>query len=200
VGAGIVHAATSDVYTRAIQQLGGVAVNAAAFPQTVDGFEAYLRASGVTTVSAQELTTPNHPEVAARFGFQNFLPPREWWTRGACLGLLAQEIRSKASAPVHIRNWWRPSAYNADPRVGGAQNGDHPTANALDLDYTTVADRMRVELFLRQIDTRYPWMGLSLGLGAQTTHVGIGSPRGHREWHYAGYAPPRQSYDVTASD
>jgi len=32
-------------------------------------------------------------------------------------------------------------------------------------------------------------MRLSLGLGTQTTHVGIDSPRGHREWHYAGWRP-----------
>ena len=90
---------------------------------------------------------PNHPEVAARLGFHSFLPPREWWSRGACLGLLAQAIRTKTAGPVHIRNWWRPAAYNLDPRVGGAKNGDHPTANALDLDYASVADRMHARPF-----------------------------------------------------
>jgi hypothetical protein len=200
-GAGIVQAAGVDVYSQAIQQLGGVPVSVASYPRTVAGFAAYLKASGVSGVSAQELTTPNHPEVAARLGFQTFLPPQEWWPRGACLGLLAQAIRTKTVGPVHLRNWWRPAAYNVDPRVGGAKNGDHPTANALDLDYASVADRMHAETFLRDLHARFPWMGLSLGLGAQTTHVGIGSPRGHREWHYAGYAPPRpESLAVTSSD
>jgi hypothetical protein len=193
-------AAGNDVYSHAIQQLGGSAASLAAYPNTVEGFTSYLKACGLSGVSARELTTPNHPEVAARLGFRNFLPPKAWWPRGASLALLAQSIRAKTSGPVHIRNWWRPAAYNSDPRVGGAKNGDHPTANALDLDYSNVADRMRAETFLRRLDARCPWLGLSLGLGAQTIHVGIGSPRGHREWHYAGYAPPRRVAEATASD
>jgi hypothetical protein len=59
----------------------------------------------------------------------------------------------------------------------------------MDLDYQSVSDRMRAERFLRGLNSRFPWMHLSLGLGAETTHVGLGSPRGHREWHYAGWTP-----------
>jgi hypothetical protein len=77
--------------------------------------------------------------------------------------------------------------------VGGAKGGDHPDATALDLDYPSVAARMRAELFLRNLAKRHPWMELSLGLGPQTTHVGIGSPRGGREWHYAGWRRPDRS-------
>ena len=160
-----------------------------AYPQTADGFQAYLKATGVNAIPARELIAPNHPEVAARLGFQNFLPPREWWSRGAALALLAQNIQVHTRAELKVRNWWRPAAYNADPIVGGAKNGDHPTASAFDLDYRTTSERMRAELYLRQLDRRCPWLHLSLGLGPTTTHVGIGSPRGHREWHYAGWRP-----------
>ena len=42
---------------------------------------------------------------------------------------------------------------------------------------------------LPSLEKTAPWMQLSLGLGAQTTHIGLDSPRGHREWHYAGWRP-----------
>ena len=169
--------------------MGGSVVNPRAYPATVAGFQEYLKDSGVRSVSAAQMTTPNHPGVAAKYGFHDFLPPQNWWSRGAALALVIQAIEGKTSAAVDVRNWWRPAPYNNDRAIGGARNGDHPTANAVDLDYQTVADRMRAERFLRGLNNRFPWMHLSLGLGAETTHVGIGSPRGHREWHYAGWSP-----------
>lgn len=184
-------AATSapDVYARSIAELGGSPVDVKSFPQTVAGFQSYLMAAGVKSVTAADLTTPNHPAIAARLGFRDFLPNQDWWSRGAALALLAQNIKDKTGAALHIRNWWRPAAYNADPGVGGAKDGDHPTANALDIDYGSATDRSKAELFLRALDKRCPWMQLSFGLGAQTTHIGLASPRGHREWHYAGWRP-----------
>ncbi len=188
-----------SVYSRSIQALGGTPVDPGAFPETVAGFQQYLSASGVRAVSAVELTRPHHPDVASRLGFDAFLPPRNWWPRGAALALLTQGIRERARGPVAVRNWWRPARYNADPAVGGAKNGDHPTANALDLDYATVGSRMQAELYLRQLERKNPWMELSFGFGALSTHVGLASPRGHREWHYAGWQPPRQEVRRTGS-
>jgi hypothetical protein len=179
----------NDVFSRAIRELGGTVVDPSGYSQSVEGFQKYLTDSAVSTVSASELTEPHHPTVAARLGFQNFLPPKEWWPRGAALALLTQNIEQKAGVAVHVRNWWRPPAYNTNPAVGGAKFGDHPTACALDLDYPTVASRMQAELYLRALERRSPWMQLSFGFGAQTTHVGLASPRGHREWHYTGWRP-----------
>jgi hypothetical protein len=181
--------APTDIFNRAIQRLHGEAVDPAGYPLTVAGFQQYLSACGVRDVTADELTRPNHPGVAARVGFERFLPPKRWWPRGAALALLTERLRAVAGGPVYLRNWWRPPAYNSDPLVGGAKNGDHPTANAVDLDYSSVAGRMRAERWLRTLDRVNPWLRLSLGLGAETTHVGIGSPRGHREWHYPGWHP-----------
>jgi hypothetical protein len=155
----------------------------------VAGFQEYLAATGVRTVSAAELTRPNHPGVAARLGFDDFLPPQSWWQRGAALALLIQELRSVVHEPLYVRNWWRPASYNSDPAVGGARNGDHPTANAVDLDYASRAGRMRAERWLRALDRSTRWLQLSMGLGDRTTHVGIGSAKGRREWHYAGWRP-----------
>lgn len=169
--------------------MGGKIVNVGAFPVTVAGFQQYLLATGVKAVSAVEMTTPNHPAVAAKLGFQAFLPPQSWWSRGAALALLTQAMETATKTTAHLRNWWRPAAYNTDPAVKGARNGDHPTANALDLDYASAGDRMKAESFFRRIEKQFPWMQLSFGFGAQTTHIGLASPRGHREWHYGGWSP-----------
>ena len=181
--------ANPEVYARAIGVLGGRVVNAWSYPDTAAGFQSYLSDTGISAVSAAEMTRPNHPGIAARLGFRDFLPPQKWWSRGAALALLTQAVDKRIGDVAHLRNWWRPAAYNADPVVAGAKNGDHPTACAIDLDYRLVSQRMRAESFLRELDKRYAWMQLSLGLGALTTHIGMGSPRGHREWHYAGWRP-----------
>ena len=178
-----------DLFSRAIALFGGRTVEPSQFPGTVEGFGKYLEAVGVRAVLASELTTPYHPGIAARLGFNAFLPPREWWPRGAALALLTERLNRAAGERVAIRNWWRPAAYNQNPSVGGAKNGDHPTANALDLDYSSGAARATAERALRALDAEAPWLHLSLGLGPRTTHVGIGSLRGHREWHYAGWTP-----------
>lgn len=175
-------------FARAIEKLGGKYVDPAGFANDLDGFRAFLDATGVKDVSAAEMTTPHHPEVAAAHGFRYFLPEQSWWVHGAALALLAQNLRTVAAEHVTFRNWWRPAAYNNDPRVGGAERGDHVQAYGMDLDYASVQGRRRAEQWLRELHRREPWMQLSLGLGPQTTHVGILSPRGHREWHYNGYS------------
>ncbi|MBZ5624329.1 MAG: hypothetical protein LAQ69_37370 [Acidobacteriia bacterium] len=134
--------------------------------KTTAGFQSYLTDSGVKTVSARQLIFPNHPDVAARLGFHDFLPLRSWWPRGAALALLTQRIEAQTSSPVGVRNWWRLTAYNSDPAVGGAKAGDHPTASSVDLDYRTISERMGAELFLRALEKRCPWLQLSFGLGA----------------------------------
>jgi hypothetical protein len=177
----------SGLFSRAIQHFGGHIVDPAQFTNNLDGFERYLAASGVRAFKAAELTRPNHPEVAAKFGFTSFLPPQSWWPRGVALALLAQDIEHQVGEPVSIRNWWRPPAYNRDPRVGGAERGDHLGAFSVDLDYLSSGARRRAEQWLHGLARSQQWLQLSLGLGDRSTHIGILSPRGHREWHYASY-------------
>src|SRR4051812_12379771 len=179
----------NDPFESAISFLKGAAANPTAYPASVDGFTAYLRACGVQDYSAEDLTRPNHPDIARRLGYTNFIPPQNWWNRGAALALLAQGIHRAVDAPVAIRNWWRPEDYNRQPGVDGARASDHISATALDLDYATPQVRAKAEQFLRTLSSRAPWMRMSFGLGPVTTHIGLLSPRGSREWHYAGYTP-----------
>ena len=174
-------------FDRAIEQFGGRIVDPVQFPNNVQGFQNYLASSGVRAFDAGELTRPNHPVIAAKLGFSSFLPPQAWWPRGAALALLAQKIENLVGEPVEVRNWWRPQAYNRHPKVGGAERGDHLEGFALDLDYGTSEARRRAERWLRSLVATDGWLQLSLGLGDRTTHIGILSPRGHREWHYASY-------------
>ncbi len=179
--------ASFGLFGRAIEQFGGHVVDPAQFPNDLQGFELYLASSGVRAYNAADLTYPNRPEVAAEFGFTWFLPPQAWWPRGVALALLAQEIEDRVGETVKIRNWWRPPAYNRDPRVGGAPRGDHIAAFGMDLDYLSSQGRRRAEQWLRSLAARHGWLQVSLGLGDRTTHIGILSPRGSREWHYASY-------------
>jgi hypothetical protein len=183
----------SGPFQNAVAQLNGTVVNPAAYPANIDGFNAYLVASGVHDFTGSDFTRPNHPDIARKLGYTNFVPPQQWWDRGAALALLAQGVQRAVGAPINIRNWWRPDDYNRQPGVDGARASDHITANALDLDYASAAQREKAEIFLRSLQAAAPWLNMSLGLGAATTHVGLLSPRGHREWYYTGYTAPKTS-------
>lgn len=175
------------VMPRAIELFGGSIVDPFEHTEDEAGFEGFLFCSGVRHFTAAEVVRPKPARLAlARsLGYELLLPPREWWPRGAALLLLADELRQLVAEPVTCRNWWRPEPYNS--AVGGAPAGDHLTAHAVDLDYRSVASRRKAEARLRELDRTHPWLRLSLGLGAKTTHVGIDSPKGRREWHYGGW-------------
>jgi hypothetical protein len=176
-----------DVITRAIRLFGGDVIDPLALPRTEQGFQGFLAATGVRHFTASEVVRPkaNRRALARSLGYELLLPEQAWWPRGAALLLLADELRRVVNEPVACRNWWRPGDYNA--AVGGAPEGDHPSAHAVDLDYRSETSRRKAEGRLRELDREQPWLRLSLGLGARTTHVGIDSPKGRREWHYAGW-------------
>jgi hypothetical protein len=89
-----------DTYTRSIREFGGNRVNPMAYSDTTAGFQSYLTDSGVKIVSARELILPNHPDVAARLGFHDFLPP-QLVAAGGCSGLTntAHRIPNQFSGP-----------------------------------------------------------------------------------------------------
>ncbi len=183
-----------------IDRWGGVNADPTMFPETQDGFQAYLDAVGVTYFAAWEYVVPNNATVAANCGYTILLPDRSMWPRAAALGLLADQLRSLVNEPVTLRNWWRPPCYNEG--VGGAANGDHPDGDALDLDFRSATSRAAAQQYL--CDTFWsqdlvapediapgsglnPRLNMSVGLGGVTIHLGLLSRNGRRFWKYASY-------------
>lgn len=171
-------------WLRPVEQLGGRVVDPFSFPADLVGFAAFLDASGVEFFSAAEMTRPNHITAAQRAGFDRFLPPREWWTRGAALALLSDHLRRAAAGPARMRNWWRPRAYDLQPEVGGSGSGDHVTATAVDLDFADGPAAERALVRFKQLRTRHA-LNARVGLyrsSPRTLHVSIGSPRGRADY------------------
>jgi hypothetical protein len=174
---------------RAIHEFDGKLVVPEDYPMTEVGFQEYLEDTGVDHFSAAEMLTPHHERVAERLGYTRFLPPHSWWCRGTALALLSDDLRRLVGEPVVMRNWWRPRPYNAHPTVGGAEESDHIIAIGVDLDYRSADSRRTAERRLRALYEDHEWLQLSLGLGNQTTHVGILSPGRRRVWFYNSYVP-----------
>lgn len=175
------------MFDRAITLFGRTPVDASHFDATVDGFQNFLTSTGIQHFSAREMVTPNHKDIARRLGYDEFLPEQAWWDRGAALAACADVLREAVGEPVRMRNWWRPRDYNSE--VGGAAGSDHVTAHGVDLDYRSADSRRIAEAQLREWQRDEDWLEMSLGLGGRTTHVGIGSPRGRRDWTYDSYSP-----------
>ena len=49
------------------------------FPETFEGFELYIKEIGAKRVSAKELLTPNHEDIAKSLGYTWFLPAKDSW-------------------------------------------------------------------------------------------------------------------------
>jgi hypothetical protein len=191
-----------------IRHFGGDDVDPMTFPETTDGFQAYLDAVGVRHFSALEYVTPHNLEVAHECGYTILLPERDRWRKGAALGLLADVLRDLVQEPITLRNWWRPDCYNTG--VGGEPNGDHPDADALDLDFQSAPSRAAAQRYLcetywdRDILTPDeiapgsnldPRLNMSVGLGDITIHLGLLSTNGRRFWKYASYTAQASSGD-----
>jgi hypothetical protein len=172
----------------AIRTLGGVVVNPMQYPYTLEGFQAFLDASGVNRqwASARELTRPNHPEIASKYGYTLFLPARQWWPKGAALALLQNKLRSLVGEPIVIANWWRPKGYNEDPAIDGAPRGDHPDGDALDLVFRSQKSKWLACDWAFKLQQREPALALSLGVynNGLTLHAGLQSANGLRTWDY----------------
>ena len=169
----------------AVQIFGGRVVDPKSFPFSQSGFQSYLDATGVKYFSSKEMTMPHRVAKANKAGFSILLPPYKWWPRGAALAKLADILRNLVNRPVRMRNWWRPTEYNQ--LVGGAKNSDHIPAKGIDLDYQNRGDRRKAEKFLMNFRKQNPWIQMSLGLGARTTHIGLLTKRGERTWTYKSY-------------
>ena len=181
-----------------IRHFGGDVVETFAYEETINGFQEFLDATGVVFFSAQEISTPNNQRAASDCGYVNLLPPRGSWHKMAALGMFSDELRSLVGEPIAMRNWWRPPCYNN--AVGGAAGGDHPDADAVDLDFRSSASRALAQGFLcenywsrnivssdESANGRAVRLNMSVGVGGNTIHLGLLSSRGRRSWRYGSY-------------
>lgn len=172
-----------DLMTR----LGGRVQNPMDFSETVSGLQEFLDEVGVSPrFSAQEMITPNNMAVARRCGFQQLLPKRCRWISAAVQGLLASELRAEinngdmnGSSSITLRNWWRPQCYNRG--VGGAGSSDHMQARGFDLDFATPQQRAQAQNLLCTMYKENPF-SLQVGIGCNTLHIGVGSPKRLRQY------------------
>ncbi|MAF77805.1 MAG: hypothetical protein CME60_06550 [Halobacteriovoraceae bacterium] len=167
------------------------------YEDSAQGLQNYIDDVGVIDkFSAAELISPNHPGHAQTCGFKTLLPPQCRWAAGAAQGLVASKLREVindgdpyGAKKITLRNWYRPRCYNS--KVGGASASDHIQARGFDLDFETPDDRAKAQKYLCQMYKKKKF-NLQVGIGCQTLHVGIGSPKrlsaygpdGSRFWTY----------------
>lgn len=187
---------------------GDATVSAFDFVEDEDGLQLYLDAVGVQHVTAPDLVEPHNVEAAQMCGFDLLLPPQDQWEKAAALALFTDVLTELVGEPIFLRNWWRPPCYN--DAVGGAAGGDHPDADAIDLDFSSNTTRAIAQGFLcdeywnmdlvppEQIapgSDLDPRLNLSVGLGGVTIHLGVLSAGGRRFWYYDSYTAEPEGSD-----
>ena len=191
-----------------IAHFGGTVVDAFAYSDDLAGFQMYLDDVGVQYTSAAEIAEPYNVSAATMCGYSILLPSRDQWEKAAALGLFTDVLTELVGEPIFMRNWWRPPCYN--DAVGGAPGGDHPDADAVDLDFASATSRSIAQEFLC---TMYwnedivgpeeiapganldPRLNMSVGLGGVTIHLGVLSAGGRRFWYYDSYSAEPNSGD-----
>ncbi len=186
-----------DDLEEAARRLGGDLIDPQDYGKTGSDFQAYLDQSGVIgKFSASEMISPHRPGHARACGHKVLLPAKCRWPSGAIQGLLAGKLRevindgdAYGSIGITLRNWYRPLCYNK--KVGGARSSDHIQARGFDLDFSTPRQRAKAQKYLCELYKSKPF-SLQVGIGCQTLHIGVGSPKrlrnhaknGSRFWTY----------------
>jgi hypothetical protein len=151
-------------------------------------FEHHLKANGVGEhFSVNEITTPNHVDIASQAGWVDLTPPAFTWGVSCLLVWMADRMRQAANSPVSMRNYWRPQSYNSRVASSGIES-DHPNACGLDLDFSSAGARSNAQDWLRDfVSSTENVARVSVGLGGQSIHVGVLSPSASRYWTYDSY-------------
>ncbi|MDD0851504.1 hypothetical protein HBN50_00285 [Halobacteriovorax sp. GB3] len=183
---------------RIISKTSGVVVDANDYKSSIEGFQDFLSDSGVSKkFSAREMVKPFSSSAAKSCGLETLLPNRCRWKSAAAQALVAMKLREvinddrpNGKKGIFLRNWWRPNCYNK--AVSGASTSDHRNARGFDLDFKSVEDRMKAQKYLCEMYKEMSPLSLQVGIGCQTIHLGIGSPKrlpnypadGSRFWKY----------------
>ena len=51
-------------------------IDPTSFEQTIEGYQAYLNEMGIKYVSAKEMCTPHHTQIASDLGYDAFVPKK----------------------------------------------------------------------------------------------------------------------------
>ncbi len=183
-----------------IEHFGGDPVDAFGYGADLDSFQLYLDAVGVQHTTAMEIVEPYNEAAAIGCGYDILLPERDQWEKIGALALFTDVLTELVGEPIFMRNWWRPPCYNE--AVGGAPGGDHPDADAVDLDFMSPSSRAMAQQFLCEMywdedivppeqiapgSDLDPRLNMSIGLGGVTIHLGVLSQGGRRSWTYDSY-------------
>jgi hypothetical protein len=175
-----------------IGELGGTNIDSTRYEKTVEGFQEYLRDAGVTKYFSAKEILKAHSTSASNscYGGNYLIPSQCRWPSALAQVLMATKMRVVVNKPIKVRNWWRPSCYNT--KVSGAKRSDHIQARGFDLDFPTGKDRAKAQKFLCEFYKDKGELSLQTGIGCNTLHIGIGSPKrlsrypadGSRFWKY----------------
>jgi len=169
-------------YESIIKKMNKTVVDPSEFQSDEDGLQRYLDEVGIKFFSAKEISTPHSDEGAANCGVSELIPPTCSWKNSAAILSVLDKIRAEIKSPITFRNWWRPGCYNGV--VGGAKESDHLLSKAFDFDFQSSKDRA----IAQKIICEELWKkneNIQIGIGCNTLHVGLGSPKGKRYWTYS---------------
>lgn len=174
-----------ESYDRLIQRFEKTKVASTGLERKEEGLQTYLDGVGIRYFSAAEIITPNNEAEAIKCGLENLIPPKCIWSNGAALLSVFERIRELIAGPIMVRNWWRPACYNS--LVEGAKSSDHLLAKSFDIDFRKPHDRAVAQKFLCE----QLWKkgeNVQVGIGCNSLHVGLASPKGKRFWVYSSMA------------
>jgi uncharacterized protein YcbK (DUF882 family) len=130
---------------------------------------------GVTHFAAHELYSRE-----VRGGPKTVVPPAELWPNILDTLALADVIRDRLGAPIHVWSAYRSPAYNR--LIGGAKQSEHMGFRALDLH---AEDMPKLKQIAAEVMAAADADGMRTGFGVYTrfVHIDTGSPKGRkRRW------------------
>lgn len=174
-----------ESYNRLIKRFGTTKVDPSKFKRTENGLQSFIDQSGIRYFSAAEVMTPHNEAGALACGLDNLIPPQCIWSNGAALMSILERMRELIAGPIMFRNWYRPTCYNS--LVEGAKGSDHLLAKSVDIDFRKPHDRAVAQKFLCE-ELWKKNENIQVGIGCNTLHIGLASPRGKRFWVYGSMA------------
>jgi hypothetical protein len=170
-----------ESYSRIIARFNKVSASSKNLKRDKSGLQTFLNQTGVRYFSSTEIMTPHEESDALKCGLENLIPHQCIWPAGAAMLSIFDKIRELIGGPIIFRNWWRPSCYNE--LVAGAKASDHVLAKSMDIDFKTPHDRAVAQKFICE-ELWKKGENVQVGIGCNSLHIGLGSPKGKRYWLY----------------